>query len=173
MCITSSRKTVRFEPGETQQHCRPGVGRDPGKNAERHACVSLDSGLRRSDEGGYRGPNDWREESRTTARFESGETQQHCRPGVGRDPGENAERHARIGLDFGGQVERATPSGSCATYKVLLIPCNKKLCVISCGYKPEIISLKYGHSTASDPLATPRASAGLAPLAQVDTGGNG
>ena len=54
MGITSSRKTVRFEPGETQQHCRPGVGRDPGKNAERYARICLDCGLRRSDECRYR-----------------------------------------------------------------------------------------------------------------------
>ena len=53
MGITSSRQTARFESGETQQHCRPGVGRDPGKNAERHARLSLDSGLRRSDEDVY------------------------------------------------------------------------------------------------------------------------
>src|SRR5690606_14474186 len=48
-----SRTTARFEFRDTQQHCRPGVGRDPGRNAARHARICLDSGLRRSDECGY------------------------------------------------------------------------------------------------------------------------
>src|SRR5690606_11479669 len=31
-------KAARSEFGETQLHRRPGVGRDPGKNATRHTC---------------------------------------------------------------------------------------------------------------------------------------
>src|SRR5690606_41292595 len=90
--ITSSRTTVRFECGEPQTPCRPGVGRDPGKEAARHARMAWTPASAGATKVGGTS-------SRTTVRFELGEIQIHCRPGVGRDPGRKA---ARVGVRMSG-----------------------------------------------------------------------
>src|SRR5690606_32305485 len=89
---------------------------------------------------------------------------EHSRPARSRGRPRRATHAAQLGRHA---------REACATYKAWLIFREHKLSLLSCTYKLEIISLEYGHSTASDSLAAPRTSAGLAPLAQVDTGGNG
>src|SRR5690606_41611491 len=83
--ITSSRTTVRFEFGEPQTPCRPGVGRAPGKEAARHARMAWTPASAGATKVGGTS-------SRTTVRFALGELQLHWRPGLGRDPRRKAAR---------------------------------------------------------------------------------
>ena len=48
--IIANNRALRIR--RNSNHCRPGVGRDPGKDVAPQARLGLDSGLRRSDGGG-------------------------------------------------------------------------------------------------------------------------